>query len=169
MRSKTRLQELSKITEIEIGLEESAVVEVEAGEAKGYLIAEAYAVGELPSEITLSNVIYLCACGRDFRLAEAPEVRVSTKDGYWFAVETEGVSIIPCPATEPYPIVFISKHGFEWMKDMIRRGNVARVLEHLSNRFESCRFATTRRVLEDPSLPFRNASWIGTTSANKTG
>lgn len=169
MRSKVQQQTLSRITEIEIGLEDSAVVQVEAGEAQGYMISESYAVGEIPSEITLRNVMYLYAHGQDFQVAEAPEVLVRTKDDYWFAAETGDVLLIPCPSKEPYPIVFISKHGFEWMGDMIRHGNVQRVIEHLTDRFQLYDFVTSRSILKDPSLPFSHASCIGTTPANKEG
>ena len=70
MRSKTQLQALPRITDIGIGIEESAVVQVEAGEATGYLIAAACAVGELPSELTLTDVIYFCARGGEVEIAE---------------------------------------------------------------------------------------------------
>jgi hypothetical protein len=111
MDSKTKLQAISRITEIDIGIEESAVVQVEGGDAMGYLIAEAYSVGELPSEITLRNLIYLRAQGADVETAKFAEVLVSAKNDYWMAVETGEVLVIPCPAREPYPIVFISKHS----------------------------------------------------------
>lgn len=162
MAIKSQSQSLARITGIEIGLEESAVVQVEGGETTGYLISEAYAVGDSPTEITLNNVIYFCALDGGVETAEVPEVLVSNKNGYWFAVETGDVSVIPCPSREPYPILFISKHGYRWMQDMIRHGNVTRLLTHLKNRFTPSSFVTSRKILEDPSSPFSAASRIGT-------
>jgi hypothetical protein len=40
MDPKTQMQIMARITEIDIGLEESSVVQVEASEATGYLIAD---------------------------------------------------------------------------------------------------------------------------------
>jgi hypothetical protein len=169
MDSKTKLQAISRITEIDIGLEESAVVQVEGGDAMGYLIAEAYSVGELPSEITLRNLIYLRAQGADVETAKFAEVLVSAKNDYWMAVETGEVLVIPCPAREPYPIVFISKHGFIWMQDLIRHGDVDRVLEHLNQRFAPCRFLTSREILHEPSSPFFAVSCIRPTPLKMRG
>ena len=166
---KTQMQTMARITEIDIGLEESSVVQVEASEATGYLIAEAYSIGELPSEISLHEVVYLRARGTDVEIAEATEVLVSTKNDYWFAVETGDVSLIPCPSREPYPIVFISKHGFRWMQDLIRHGDLARLLEHLNQRFRSFSFATSREILDDPSSPFFSVSRIRTTLTESRG
>jgi hypothetical protein len=169
MRSKSQSQSLARITSIEIGHEESAVVQVEGGETTGYLISEAYAVGEPPSEITLSNVIYLCARYGGVETTEATEVLVTTKNDYWFAVETGEVSIIPCPSREPYPIIFISKRGYRWMEEMIRHGNFPRLLAHLSERFQPSRFVTSRKILEGPSSPFNIASRIRTTPIKPQG
>lgn len=168
MHSKTQSQTLARITEIEIGLEESAVVQVEAGEATGYLISEAYAVSKPPSEITLHHVTYLCARDGGIETAEAADVLVGRRNDCWFAVETVEVSIIPCPSREPYPIIFISKHGYRWMREMIHHGDVVKLLEHLNNRFPPCGFTTSRKILEDPSCPFNMAACIGTTPI-KTG
>lgn len=162
MGTKTQSQSLARITDIEIGLEESAVVQVEGGETIGYLISEAYAVGAPPTKITLNNVTYFCALDGGVETAEAPEVLVSNKNDYWFAVETGEVSLIPCPSREPYPIIFISKHGYRWMQDMIRHGNVTRLLTHLKNRFAPSSFVTSRKIFEDPSFPFNVASRIRT-------
>lgn len=161
MRSRTQNQTHSKISEIEIGLEESAVVLVEAGDATGYLISKSYSIGVRPFEIALHEVIYLCLHGSDIRVAELREVMVSTRDGYWCAVETGEVLVIPCPAREPYPIIFISKHGYCWMRELIQNGNIQRVNEHLWSRFKSYKFATDRSILVEPSSPFRHVGCMG--------
>lgn len=162
MRPKSQQHALTRISEVEIGLEESAVVLVEAGEVMGYLISEAYAVGGLPTEFILRNATYLCIRGAEIRIAESPEVLVSAKDGCWCAVETVEAAIIPCPAKEPYPVIFISKHGFLWMMDSIREGKIHQVIGHLGNRFDSSGFVTNRKMLDDPTSPFRRAARIAT-------
>jgi hypothetical protein len=158
MRVKTQPQEISRITEIEIGLGESVVVHVEAGQAKGYLIAEAFTVGELPSEITLSKVFYVCAQDEKVQVAEIAEVLVTGKNDYWFATDTATISIIPCPSSQPYPVLFISKYGFNWMKQAIRDSAFQRLLDHLGRRFDHSDFATDRKLLSDPDSPFSRAS-----------
>jgi hypothetical protein len=162
MGTKTKSQSLARITEIEIGLEESAVIQVEGGETMGYLISEAYAVGAPPTEIALNNVIYFCVFGGVGETAAAREVLVSNRNDYWFAVATGEVAVIPCPSREPYPIIFISKHGYRWMQDMLRHGNVTRLVTHLESRFAPSSFVTSRKIFEDPSSPFNDASRIGT-------
>lgn len=164
MHSKTQLATLAEIADIEIGFEESAVVQVEFGEKTGYLIAGAYHVEEPPSGISLQQVIYLCTGKRGIETAEAPDVLVSVKNDCWFAVETSEIAIIPCPSRKPYPIIFISKHGYRWMLEMTRDGNFTGLIDHLNHRFPPSGFATSRTIFEDTSSPFHMAARIKTTS-----
>jgi len=160
MPSKTQSQAVTQVSEIEIGLADSAVVLVERGDAFGVLIAEGYTVGELPSEITMSKVIYLCAHDAEFRTATISRVLVSVRNEFWSAVDTAAVAIIPCPASQPYPILFISKHGYGWMAETIRNRDFTRLRDHLAERFDSAAFKTDRRILTAPGSPFSHAPCI---------
>lgn len=75
MLPQTELLTVARIAEIEIGLGECAVVQVELGEAKGYLIAERYTVRECPSEIVLNRAIYICVHSDEVEVENLSEIQ----------------------------------------------------------------------------------------------
>lgn len=169
MLAQTQLLTVAGIAEVEIGLGECAVVQVELGEAKGYLIAERYTVREFPSEIALNHVVYICAHSDEVEVENLSEILISRNEDIWSAVDTSRICIIPCPAWQPYPLIFISKHGFRWMSGCIDDRKFGRLLEHLANRFEPTEFATSRRILLDESLPFTKASILRPENVHRIG
>ncbi|MCP5531795.1 MAG: hypothetical protein H7A49_14260 [Akkermansiaceae bacterium] len=161
MQPAIRSKEVTRISEIGIGLEESVVVQVEAGTFTGYLIAAAHERGELPSEIILRAAIYLLEGGNEIRSARADEVLVSCKNGWWCAVDLSTIDLIPCPSTEPYPVLHISKRGYQWMEETIRARRYREVLDHLAARFPCGGFTTDRGAMTDSGSPFCHARVIG--------
>jgi hypothetical protein len=154
---------LGASSDLEAAAKESAVLQVEAeADAAAYLIAEAYRVGSLPSELTLRNVIYFWVEGADARLAVSPKVLLSQSDGCWCAVDVADAALIPCPTREPYPLLFISHHGFAWMEQMLREGKSGKLATHLEDRFRPCGFRTDRNRLHDPALRFARARLLET-------
>jgi hypothetical protein len=154
---------LGASSDLEAATKESAVLQVEAEEdAAAYLIAEAYSIGALPSEMTLRNVIYFWSEGAHSRMAVLLKVLLSHAGGYWCAVDVADAALIPCPSAEPYPLLFISHHGFEWMETMLRQGKSGKLATHLGNRFRPCGFRTDRSLLNAPESRFSRAPRIET-------
>lgn len=154
---------LGACSDLDATTKESAVLQVEAEEdTAAYLIAEAYSVGALPSEMTLRNVLYFWVQGANARMAVFPKVLLSHAGGCWCSVDAVDAALIPCPSLEPYPLLFISHHGFEWMETMLRQGNSSKLATHLGNRFGPCGFRTDRSLLQDPSSRFSRARRIQT-------
>ncbi len=160
MKAVPRDQRVTTVMDVEIGLEESAVVWVESGEVTGYLIAKGYTIGEPPSEIALEQVLYLGAVPGWRQATVLEKVLVSGANGCWAAVDLSTVSLVPCPSRKPYPILFISKHGFHWMEEMIHKRSAVRVLNHLREQFAGLSFRTDRRILAEEDSSFRNISCL---------
>lgn len=131
------------------------MVLVERGERLGYLISEEYSIGDLPNERILSNVVSLSIEGDVCEIGVIDTVHISCPKRYWTAMDLGSVELVPCPALEPYPILFISSHGFEWMRRKSNSKGWQVLATHLRGRFRSISFATDRNTLASEDSPFR--------------
>lgn len=158
MAYKAQTKAISRVCEFEIGIDESIVVLLERQERTGYLIAEEYARGELPSQITLKNALSFSVGEDDFETDLVQEVLISCPSEIWTAVDVDTIELIPCPALQAYPVLFISSHGFKWMFHKVYYDDCEPLAKHLEERFHSVDFTTDRRTLQQRTSELFGAS-----------
>ncbi|MEM9017014.1 MAG: hypothetical protein AAGC68_08365 [Verrucomicrobiota bacterium] len=138
MRStETSLESISHVADVTVDFIDAAITCLEFSSVCRFLISRDLSRDDEDCSITLGDSCHFHGDGHSFGFSCHPRVILSNAHGYWTAVDTDTIEVLPHPSSTPYPLIPISTHGFQWFRDQLSSGAYAKTWNHLCTRFEN--------------------------------